>query len=319
LVALLWRLSARGGSTAPELAEALEVSVRTIYRDVAALQAVGVPLWTEAGQGGGIRLLDGWRLPVEGFTADEVGVLPLAGIPQVAAELGLGAVMVTAQVKLDAALPPELRHRATRARERFPLDAPGWFQRAEELPRLAVVAQAVWAGQRLDLVYRSGGGDRRRRVDPLGLVIKAGIWYLVATHRGAARSYRVGRIVTATVREERFERPTGFDLAAWWAESAAQFDQSLWRLEVRVRLGPRAWRLAPRALVGSSVEAACAESGPADADGWREVVVHLESEEVALEQLTALGREVEVVSPPSLRRSLGEVGRALAQRNGAVA
>lgn len=315
-MALLWRLSARGGSTAPELADALEVSVRTIYRDVSALQAVGVPLWTEAGQGGGIRLLEGWRMPVEGFTADEVGVLPLAGIPGIAAELGLGAVMVTAQVKLDAALPPELRHRATRARERFHLDAPGWFQRAEALPRLGVVAQAVWAGQRLDLVYRSGGRDRRRRVDPLGLVMKAGIWYLVAVHRGEARSYRVGRIVTATVREERFERPVGFDLAAWWTASAALFDQSLWRVEVRLRLGPRAWRLAPRALTGSSIEVARSEAGPADADGWREVVVRLESEEVGLEQLTSLGGQVEVVAPDSLRRSLAEVGRAMAQRNG---
>lgn len=314
-MALLWRLSARGGATAPELAEALEVSVRTIYRDVSALQAVGVPLWTETGQGGGIRLLEGWRLPVEGFTADEVGVLPLAGIPGVAAELGLGAVMVTAQVKLDAALPPELRHRATRARDRFHLDAPGWFQPAEARPMLAVVARAVWADQRLDLVYRTGDRERRRRVDPLGLVMKAGIWYLVAVHRGEARSYRVGRIVAATVREERFDRPAGFDLATWWEASAAGFDRSLWRFEVWLRLGPRAWRLAPRALTGSSIEVARSEAGPVDAEGWREVVVRLESEEVALEQLTALGGGVEVVAPSSLRRALSEVGQAMVRRN----
>ncbi len=128
--------------------------------------------------------------------------------------------------------------------------------------------------------------------------------------------YRVSRVEAATGREEPFDRPSDFDLATWWAASTARFDRSLWRFAVRMRLGPRAWRLAPQALTGSSIEVARAEAGPADAAGWHEVVVHLESEEVALEQLLSLGGEVEVVAPPSLRRSLAEVGLAMARCNG---
>lgn len=159
LLAILLRLQQVGPATSGQLASELEVSVRTIYRDVAALQAAGVPVWTETGPGGGVRLLEGWRSRLDGLTADEAGALFLGGAPGAVAELGLGTVLAAAQAKVLATLPPELRSRAARVRQRFLLDAPGWFHHDEELPHLATVADAVWAERRVDLRYRRGAAS----------------------------------------------------------------------------------------------------------------------------------------------------------------
>ncbi len=172
LLALLLVLQRRGRATAAELAGELEVSVRTLYRDVAALTEAGVPVWAEPGPHGGIRLVEGWRTRLDGLSADEAAALFLSGAPQAAADLGLAAVAVNARAKVDATLPAELRGRAGRIRERFLLDAPGWFARPEPLGALPAVADAVWEARRLDLRY--GPRATRRRVDPLGLVLKAG-------------------------------------------------------------------------------------------------------------------------------------------------
>lgn len=311
----------RGGATAPELAAALEVSVRTVYRDVGALQAAGVPLWTETGPRGGIRLVEGWQVPVQGLTAEEAGALFLTGVPAAAAELGLGAVMATAQVKLMSTLPPELAARAQRVRERFHLDAPGWFQRAEPLEHLGVVARAVWGGRRLELRY--GSATRPFVVDPLGVVLKSGTWYLVAAPADGAvgepvapRTYRLSRVASAVGLDVRGTRPPGFDLATWWERSAREFNRSLLGGEVRVRLGPRGARLAPMALVGVPVDEALeAALGTEDEAGWVELTLPVESEEVALDQLLALGAEVEVLAPASLRAALRDIGAAMAARH----
>jgi len=301
--------------TAGALAEELEVSERTIYRDVSTLQASGIPLWTETGPGGGIRLVDGWEMSLDGLTGDEAAALFLAGAPGAAAELGLGAVLAAAQAKVLSALPPELRTRAGRVRERFHIDAPGWFHREESLPCLAAVADAVWTQRRIDVRYRSGHGVVSRRLDGLGLVLKAGTWYLVAAHRGKGRTYRVSRIERATVRAESFSRPDGFDLAAYWQQSARDFDRSVLRSAVRLRLSPRALWLLPHVTDASAARRAVADGGPPDADGWRMVDLAVESEEVAAEQLVALGGGVEVIHPQKVRQALAASGRTMAQVN----
>jgi predicted DNA-binding transcriptional regulator YafY len=294
LVELLLLLQERREATAGALATELEVSVRTIYRDVGALQAAGVPLWTESGPGGGIRLLDGWSGRLDGIAPDEAGALFLAG--------------TVAQASVLSTLPRELAARAGRIRERFHVDAPDWFSAHEPVPHLDVVADAVWTGRRLDLRYV----DAERRVDPLGLVLKAGRWYLVAAHRGRPRTYRVGRIVQAAVRDERAERPDGFDLATWWATSSADFDRAIRRTTVTVRVSERGLRLLPRAITLPDVEAP--EPGP---DGWYELTVPVESDEVAAHQLLALAGHVEVLAPPAVRAALAELGAALVATNGA--
>src|SRR5690606_15624417 len=189
LLALLLRLQRVGPATARTLADELEVSERTVYRDVAMLQAAGVPLWTEAGPGGGIRLLDGWRSPVDGFTAAETVALTIGSAG--AADLGLGAVLAAARSKLRSALPAAARDDIARVTERFLLDAPAWFHRDDPGEVLPTVADAVWQGRRLDIRYGRRGHTVRRRVDPLGLVLKAGTWYLVAAHRRDRKSTRL--------------------------------------------------------------------------------------------------------------------------------
>jgi len=312
-MALLLRLQ-QGGATAPTLAAELEVSVRTIYRDVTALQEAGVPIWTEPGPAGGIRLVEGWRTRLDGLSADEAGALFLAGAPGAVAELGLGTVLAAAQAKVLATLPPELRGRAVRVRQRFLLDAPGWFHHEEELPHLATVADAVWSERGLRLRYRRGDGEVERTVEPLGLVLKSGTWYLVGRHGGDVRTYRISRITEATPAEP-FDRPDDFDLAAHWAQSSADFDRSILRSTVRLRLSPRGARVLPTVMDPAAVAAALTDPGPPDADGWVEVEVAVESDEVAAMQLLALGDGVEVLEPPAVREALAATARRMARLN----
>jgi predicted DNA-binding transcriptional regulator YafY len=314
-MSLMFMLQQRRGATAAALADELGVSVRTVYRDVAALQDAGVPVWTEPGPGGGIHLVEGWRTRLDGLTGDEAAALFLAGAPSAVADLGLGAVLTAAETKVVATLPPELRSRASRLRERFHLDAPGWFNREDPPAVLAVIADAVWSGRRLDVTYRRGDATVRRRLDPLGLVLKAGTWYLVAAHRDQVRTYRIGRVSDASMRDDRVNRPAGFDLASWWAESAAEFDRSLLRYTCRVRLAPWAYRNLRHHVSPASAEAAVRSGGSPDASGWYEVTLPTEGEDVAARQLTGLAPGVEVLDPPSLREALREIGAALAEAN----
>jgi predicted DNA-binding transcriptional regulator YafY len=318
LLAILLRLQQAGPATSEQLAAELEVSVRTIYRDVAALQAAGVPVWTETGPGGGVRLLDGWRSRLDGLTADEAGALFLGGAPGAVAELGLGTVLAAAQAKVLATLPPELRGRAARVRQRFLLDAPGWFHHGEELPHLATVADAVWTERRIDRRYRRGQAVAARRVDPLGLVLKGGTWYLVARHRGTPLTYRVSRIADAVALDERFDRPDGFDLPSYWAESSAAFDRSILRERVRLRLSPSAARELRWFVDATAAAEALAAAGPRGDDGWIEVDLAVEEEAVAAGQLLALGDGVEVLAPMTLRASIAETGRRMAALNAPV-
>nr|WP_275939188.1 WYL domain-containing protein [Polyangium spumosum] len=179
---------------------------------------------------------------------------------------------------------------------------------------MPVVAEAVWEGRRLDL--RHGDHAARRRVDPLGLVLKAGTWYLVARHRRQIKTYRMSRIHRAELRPESFVRPAHFDLAAFWSESSAAFDRSLLTYRCRVRLSPRAERQLPHVVPHDAVRRMLEDAAPPDAEGFRTVELLLESEDVATDQLTGLGDGVEVLAPEALRRRLYAVGMRMAMRNG---
>ncbi|MCD9877197.1 helix-turn-helix transcriptional regulator [Streptomyces guryensis] len=306
LVSILLLLQTRGRMTAAQLAEELEVSVRTVYRDVEALGAAGVPLYGDAGHAGGYRLLDGYRTRLTGLTADEAEALFLAGAPGPAAELGLGSVLAAAQLKVRAALPPELRAHADRISGRFHLDAPGWYADAEEAPYLPAVADAVWNSRVLNVLYRRWAEptDVERRLEPYGLVLKAGRWYVVAGP--GPRTFRVDQILQLATSGEEFTRPDDFDLAAHWTAYQRGFHDRLYRGEALVRLAPGV-RL-PRAGVSRT-----------DEDGWTLAAVPIESVEHAHGEFLRLGADIEVLQPPELRERIARTVAQLAGRYGDLA
>ncbi|MFJ7779121.1 helix-turn-helix transcriptional regulator [Streptomyces yangpuensis] len=314
LLSLLLLLQNRGRMTAPELAAELEVSVRTVYRDVDALGASGVPVLADRGPAGGYRLADGYRTRLTGLTDTQAGSLFLAGAPGPAQDLGLGADLAAAQLKLQAALPAALAGRARQIQDRFHLDATAWFRDADPVPHLARIAQAVWDQRVLHAHYRRWRGEVRRELHPLGLVLKSGIWYLVAgVDDGAVRTYRVARFLAVDTAEEGFERPAGFELAAYWQESTSRLDAALHRQTAHLRLSPRGRQLLPMQF-GAAGTRALADAGPPDADGWVRLSLAVESEAVAVGDLLRLGTEAEVLGPPELRRALAETVTALAGR-----
>ena len=303
LVELLLLLQTRGRLTAPELATVLEVSVRTVQRDVEALSAAGVPVVAERGRTGGYRLIDGYRTRLTGLTPEEARALLLAGTPQrAAAGLGLGDVLAVTQLKLLASLPAELRAQAAAVRERFHLDPSGWEHRPEEPPFLPVVVQALWDRRRLHVTYRRWGPqDVERVLDPLGVVLKVGNWYLVARPDGGpVRTYHVGRLLAVEVSAETFERPAGFDLASAWEASQEGYAERVFRHWVDVRISPRGMELV--GLFGAyPARQARANAGPPDADGWVTTRVPLETQHHAEHWVLRLGAEAEVLGPPALR------------------
>jgi predicted DNA-binding transcriptional regulator YafY len=312
LLSILLLLQTRGRMTARALADELEVSIRTIYRDVDSLSAAGVPVYGDRGPDGGYQLLDGYRTRLTGLTPDEAEALFLAGMPGPAAELGLGTVLAAAQLKLLAALPPELRSRAGRIRERFLLDAPAWFRETEQPPHLAAVADAVWNQRPLRVRYRSWGGKVERTIEPLGLVLKAGAWYVVARVSGQIRTYHIGRILDLETLEGRFERPEAFDLAAYWQEWSEEFMARLYRNEAVVRLSPGGLELLPYLFNAHVTRRALASADPPEADGWTRLTLPFESLRHAPVELLRLGSDLEVVSPPELRARMAEIADALA-------
>lgn len=311
LMAVLLALQRDRKTTAAELARELEVSVRTIHRDVAALQMAGVPIYTEQGSGGGISIVDRWRSPIEHLSSEEVSALSLGS--GAAADLGLGAVLALARSKLRSGLPRDIQVHLDHVSERVMLDTRGWFQPPHPDETLKAVSHAVWNAKRLDLRYRRADRTVSRRVDPLGLVLKAGVWYLVAAHRGQPRTYRASRIVAVTLRSEDAHRPPAFDLERYWVESGDAFDSALRRIAVRLTVPAASLAELSRHVPGRLTQLAV-DSATDAGDGRFEVELGMESVEVATDQLAAIAG-VEVLDPPGLRESLRRLGEDLATRN----
>lgn len=313
LVSLLLLLQTRGQLTAAELARELEVSVRTVHRDVEALSESGVPIYAERGPHGGIRLVDGYRTRLTGLTAEEAEALFLSGLPGPAAELGLGTVVTAARLKVLAALPAELRGRATRLVERFHLDAAGWFQSGEPVPHLGALSEAVWDERRVEVDYERGEGQVARVLDPLGLVLKAGVWYLVALAEGQARTYRVSRVAGVRPLEERFNRPPKFDLPSFWSESSAAYEREAPRIEITVRVNPeRIDHL--RGAVGSRVVEAAERLDDTDSEGWLHLKLRMQWPDEAPALLLAAGASVEVLEPADIRDRLIRAAKRIVAR-----
>jgi predicted DNA-binding transcriptional regulator YafY len=302
LLSLLLLLQTRGRMTAQQLADELEVSVRTIYRDVDALSAAGVPLYGDAGHAGGYQLLGGYRTRLTGLTADEAQTLFLSGLPGPAAELGLGSVLAAATLKLRAALPPSLREDADRLGERFYLDAPGWYRRPEEVPFLPVIASAVWERRVVEVTYQRWKEPTEvvRALEPHGLVLKAGTWYVVARCDGAMRTYRIDQITAAALTGGGFTAEPGFDLAQYWQAYLAEFYRHLHTGQAEIRISPDGLHRM-RHLLSPAVTAAVATGGVAQDDGWTRAQVPIESAAQAIAEFLRLGADLEVLGPAELR------------------
>ncbi|HEX9031465.1 MAG TPA: WYL domain-containing protein [Streptosporangiaceae bacterium] len=322
LVSILLLLQTRGRLTARQLADTLEVSVRTIYRDVESLSAAGIPVYGDAGPDGGYRLLGGYRTRLTGLTAGEAEALWLASLPRAAAELGLGTVLASAQLKLDAALPAELRDRAGVIRERFHLDAPGWYHDSDRAPHLAAAADAVWNRRRIQVRYRRWAAptDVTRTLEPHGVVLKAGKWYLVARDTeaepgiGGMRTYHVNAILALADLGEEFERLPGFELAAYWGSSVARFRAGLWQGEAVIRLSASGCRRLDELMSDTVISAVDRTASEPDQDGWITATVPIESADHAHQDFLRLGEGIEILAPQSLRERLASTARALAAR-----
>ncbi|WP_127504478.1 helix-turn-helix transcriptional regulator [Actinoplanes solisilvae] len=314
LLSLLLLLQTRGRMTAQDLADELEVSVRTVYRDVESLGAAGVPVYADRGPTGGYQLLDGYRTRLTGLTSDEAGTLFLAGMPGPAAELGLGSVMAAAQLKLRASLPGELADRADRVRERFHLDAPGWFRGDEPTPHLATVADAVWNGRQVELRYRRWKAPREvtRTLHPLGVVLKAGRWYLVAATATRTTAYRVSNILDAELLDEPAERPGDFELAGFWRDWTERYERSVYTATATVRMTAAALERMGYVFPPEMSRVARAEAGEPDETGWLVTRVPIESVRHGHIELLKLGAEAEVLDPPELRECFVATARGLA-------
>jgi predicted DNA-binding transcriptional regulator YafY len=299
LISLLLLLQTRGQLTAAELAERLDVSERTIQRDAEALTEAGVPIEALRGPAGGYRLAGGYRTRLTGLTSEEAEAL-FAGP---AAELGLGRVFADARLKVLAALPPELQERAERSARLFHLDTRGWFRGEDKTPHLPALAAAVWRGRRLSARYREGAKTVRRTLDPLGLVLKAGAWYLVAHRSAGMRVYRVSRFVSVRVREDGFDRPPDFDLGTFWEEWSTSFERGRPRFDVRLRTARIALPFL-RPLVhpdGRAIVDAARDGSPHDVV---ELTVPFQELDTAYRELLTFGSDVEVLDPPELRERM---------------
>ena len=314
LLEMLLLLQARGRVTAAELAERLEVSPRTVYRDAEALSSAGVPIYTERGRAGGIRLLPGYRTDVTGLTHDEARALFVLTTGGAQEDLGLGAAARSAILKVMRAVPEPFRPAATATSQRILVDPAGWMRAPDPVGALDVLQAAVFTDRRLRLRYRgSGHGEPKasrkeaersaseRVVDPYGLVCKAGIWYLVADQDGEPRLFRVSRVASAVADEEPVRRRDGVDLAGLWASLRREVEDRPAPVPVLVRVR-REWL----DMFGRICAAHLTGPLPAAAGEWTEVRLRFAAVPAA-RTLLSFGGNVEVISPPEVRADLAAV------------
>ena len=298
LLSALLLLQSRGRVTGREMAERLEVSGRTVHRDMEALGAAGVPVYALRGARGGWQLDEDWRTQVPGLDESELRAL-LMSQPRVLGDPRLVAAAERAFGKLLASLPVSMRAQANAIRQRLHVDTTGWRGLTETVDALPAVQDAVARDRKLAFRYRKPDGEMTERVvDPLGLVAKGSAWYLVANTSEGFRTFRVSRISEALLSDVSSIRPQGFDLAAHWKSSTAQLRESRKRYKATLRVEPRSaerlsmWRCSStKAVAGKAPRS----------DSWVVREVEFDDEEQACFVALGLGPRVEVLAPPALR------------------
>jgi predicted DNA-binding transcriptional regulator YafY len=312
LLSILLLLQTRGRLSARELAKRLEVSERSIYRDVDALSAAGASIYTERGRNGGCELLEGFRSDLTGLTADEARALFVFTGRGMLEDLWLESQLRAALRKLLASLPVPHRPGAERAQPRVVVDPRGWLRPTEELPHLATVQDAVWRDRRLRMRYRSSGTIQPKEhvVHPFGLAAKAGLWYLIAAETDEPRLYRVSRIEAAEALDEPAHRPADLDVEALWEELRRRIEERRPGVEVTLRVHPARVEMLLRVCAAHLLDPARREPNP-DPTGW--IVLHLRfnGEGAARGALLGFGAKVEVLSPELVRQDFANAARAI--------
>jgi predicted DNA-binding transcriptional regulator YafY len=304
LLSFLMLLQTRGRMTAEQLAEELEVSVRTIYRDLDALSATGIPVYAERGPGGGCALLENYRTNLTGMTENELRALFMLSIPTPLAKLGISQQLKAALLKLSASLPTSQQQNELRVRQRFYLDSSWWFQSEEPTPFLAKAQQAVWEDRRFLVTYRLRyRGEVQRTVEPYGLVAKAGIWYLLFKRGGRFRILRISEILGAELTNDVFMRDADFDLEVCWKICCDEYEKNRPSYPVWLRVAPDLIDYLPH-FFGDPVREEIRKAGPPNSEGWIQMTLPFESFQAARDRILGFGRAVEVLAPEPLRRSV---------------
>jgi predicted DNA-binding transcriptional regulator YafY len=312
LLSIQMLLETRGRMSAQALADELEVSLRTLYRDVDELTVAGVPIYAERGRNGGFQLMDGWKTTLTGLTASEAQAVFMIGLTGPAAQLGLEKEVEDAQLKLVAALPAFQRADAQRIQSRFHVDTLEWYKENDPVPHLSTVAHAVWEEKQLAIVYESWKAIVRRTVHPLGLVIKSGIWYLVAAIDHAPRTYRISNIQQASILNARSARLKKFNLAQYWNESIQRFEKDLYTSQATVLTTSAG--IKKLKLLSAAVAKALIILPTLTRKGGRyKVNIPIENIDHAASQLLSLAPDVEVIAPAELRSALIKKLRAVAK------
>ena len=304
LLSILMRLQVRGRVTAKELAEELEVSERTVYRDMDALSVAGVPIYSEQGQGGGFGLLERYRTDLTGLNEEETRALFMLSIPSPLSELGVSQELKAALLKLSASLPAARRRDEAWVRERIHLDSEAWFQPRKSVPHLRTVHKAVWLDRRLHVIFRLPFGTQPEwLVDPYGLVAKTNSWYVVYGRKGRIRARRVSDILDARMAEATFERPIDFDLAGFWRRWCTEVEKKHVSYSVTVRAEKQRLDSNP-CFFGPGIREAVKRAGPPDGRGRVTLTLSFENLEDAREHILGFGGALEVMAPPALRSSI---------------
>lgn len=310
LLSILILLQLRVRLTAEALAREFEVSVRTIYRDIDALSAAGIPVYGDRGPGGGFQLLDGYRTRLTGLASDEAAAMVMIGLPDAAGALGLGSAAARARGKLIAALPAAGSAEAGRMAARFHVDPVDWYRADEPVEHLPGITRGVLEQRAVAMTYESWTGVRDWRIEPYGLVLKAGAWYVVARGAGKIRIFRVSNIRSHRLEDEHFERPADFDLPRYWSAEVQRFEMDLRSGTATLRASPEG--LQRLAKLGAYAAQAVRGAAEAEADGWTRLDLPIEAVEQAALDLFGVGPEIEILSPPDLRAQIRELAARVA-------
>lgn len=303
LLSIMLLLQIQGRLTAKELAAELEVSERTIYRDMDALSSAGVPVYTERGPGGGCSLLESYRTNLTGLTRDEVSALFMLSIPTPLVDLGLDQDLKTALLKLSAALPDLFRQEGLNTRDKINLDPSTWSQQADSIPYLDTIQKGLSGGLKLELTYQLAfGAQIQLLVRPLGLVAKENKWYFIFSRGDVISVVRLTDILEATLTQRKFSVPADFNLVEFWNTWCSQRESNRPQFQVMVRI--KSELLAMLELYRHPLLLNTGEIEQVDHDGWQEMTFQFETFEDARSQLLSFGGAIEIIEPLSLRSSV---------------